>query len=197
MAHYDVIIATPGHSMYTDYVDSLTKTIKELEKKNISWKWITSYCSYVSLAREYTFDKIGNDTYNKLFWIDSDMSWEPEDFISLYEEDKDIVTGVYLTTAYEIAAYKKDIKPVPRNEIARTRDLIELIGCGFGFVCIKYGINESMSKPLFREISISDMYIHAEDASWCLRAASHGYKIWLNPKVRVRHHKTMTLEWRG
>lgn len=197
MGHVNVIIATPGHHMDMHYVHSLTRTIKRLNKLGISWRWISDYTSHVSVAREYTFDQIGDDTYDKIFWIDSDISWDVDDFLELYYSEEDIISGVYLTSHYMVAAHKSDMNAVNKKEILLSESPIEIAHCGFGFLCIKYGINEKISRPLFREMELKNIHIHAEDTSWCLRAKSHGHKIYLHPKVRVRHHKTMPLELRG
>jgi GT2 family glycosyltransferase len=34
-----------------------------------------------------------------------------------------------------------------------------------------------------------------EDSSWCIKAGETGFKIWLDPNVRVIHNKTMALAW--
>lgn len=195
--HYDVVIATPGEKIDAHYVRSLVKTTKHLDELGITWKWINDFCSHVSVARENTFNLIKGFTYNKIFWIDSDISWEPEDFTSLYLSEKDIISGVYITTSYSVAAFGFDQRMITKRQVSSYKEPFEIMACGYGFISIKYGINESMARPLFRDIEVADNYIHAEDASWCLRAQSHGYKVWLDPKVRVKHHKTMTLEWRG
>jgi hypothetical protein len=197
MQHYDVVIATPGERIDAHYVRSLVKTTKQLDLMGISWTWINNYCSHVSVAREYTFNLIPDITYNKIFWIDSDISWHPVDFMSLYNSEKDIISGVYITISNTIAAHGLDNKRITKRQIAESRSTFEIMGCGYGFVCVKYGINESMSRPLFRDIEIDGEYIHGEDVSWCLRARSHGYKIWIDPGVRVSHHKTVPLDWRG
>ena len=34
-----------------------------------------------------------------------------------------------------------------------------------------------------------------EDLSWCVKAQNLGLEIWIDPRVRVRHQKTMNLDW--
>lgn len=195
MAHYDVIIATPGRDMNSSYVRSLTNTILELNNRGITWMWANDYCSHVSIARERTFNISAGNTYNKFFWIDSDISWQVEDFLKLYYSEKDIITGVYITDGYYTAAHNHYNMPISNEKISTSTDPIRILHCGFGFLCIKYGVNESMKSPLFRDIGINNEYIFPEDVSWCLRAGRHKYKIWMHPLVRVKHHKTVSLEW--
>ena len=110
MDHYDVLIATPGHSLEAQYVKSLSETLAECNSRGVSYKWLNSYSSLVHNARETTItggdgftlnplDKgpLGDSvTYNKIFWIDSDISWTPEDFFKIYDSEYDVTTGAYL-----------------------------------------------------------------------------------------------------
>jgi hypothetical protein len=90
--HYNVIICTPGSSMVNSYTSSLLNTIDVLNKNGISWKYQNEYTSIVATAREGTIADtmnfqvntnkpgLGKYTYDKIFMIDSDISWDPDDF---------------------------------------------------------------------------------------------------------------------
>ena len=106
--HFNVIIATPGRNMESEYVKSLVETITYLNNNNISYLYVNEYSSQVSAAREATamgstmlniFEHrplSGQVTYDKMFWIDSDISWTIDDFMNIYESDLDILSGVYI-----------------------------------------------------------------------------------------------------
>ena len=140
----DVIIATPGHSMEAAYVKSLTETIHVLEEKGISWRFVNRYSSRVAASRESTamdseyldaFNQSplrGEVEYGKIFWIDSDISWTPSDFLALYESDKDIISGVYLSDrgVHMFAALDKSIEP---KKLLNTFNPVEVGAVGFGF----------------------------------------------------------------
>jgi hypothetical protein len=78
--------------MTPSYVRSLLKVTYYMNQNNITWNFMTEYSSHVADARERTLggsafndknqQKPGNGewTYDKLFWIDSDIEWEPDDF---------------------------------------------------------------------------------------------------------------------
>jgi hypothetical protein len=95
MIHYDVLIATPGPSMKPEYVMSLMKTVEALSSRGISYHLLNKYSSFVPSARELTAtdtyshnwmtNRVGSGkfTYKKIFWIDSDIEWEPEDFLKV------------------------------------------------------------------------------------------------------------------
>ena len=110
MKHYDILIATPGFMMEAQYVKSLVNTLSECDKRGLTYKFINGSGSLVHHARELTASggeglelnpdhkgPIGDSvTYNKIFWIDSDISWEPWQFFKIYDSDYDVVTGAYL-----------------------------------------------------------------------------------------------------
>lgn len=214
----DIVILTPGHSMTTAYVKSLLATGEELKKRGISWAWASEYSSHVGDAREITLSGTrtnnplnnvpfeGNLDYKKLMWIDSDISWKPEDVIKLYESDKEIITGVYLFDNGTTSCFSEFLGAMYNySEILNMEELTEIQGCGFGFLCITKGIFELMSRPWFQSVETTMRFggqdvsfpIMGEDVSWCTRAMRLGYKIWLDPSIKVNHHKVVKLEWEG
>lgn len=206
--------------MMAIYVRSLLATTQMLNEKQITWAFSTEYSSMVSDAREMTLNGDsrneikntkpfkGNVTYDKILWIDSDIAWSPEDVLKLYESEKDIVSGAYLLASGEVTAYKKLLGPgYTFEEVLKMKDLEKVDGTGFGFLCVKQGVFESLSRPWFQSswITMEDeetkeefsFPIMGEDLSWCKRAREAGFEIWLDPTVKVIHHKTVKLTWEG
>jgi hypothetical protein len=223
--HYDVIITTPGHSMNQLYVLSLVGTIKELEKRGISWAYFSQYASNVVEARENTIlggsnipeshrinaPMFNSVTYNKIFMIDSDIEWHPNDFMKLYESDKDVVVGAYLmasgdrTTLCEWspeAAYEAPPHMDKQQILDRTEPFI-VTGSGLGFACIKSGVFEKVTRPWFTPMVVevpdrlggSYMLSYSEDISFILKMRDYGIPTWCDPLVRVNHIKTVKVGW--
>ena len=218
--HADVLIATPGHSLMGPYVMSLLATTQRLNAEGISWAWLNRYASHVADAREITLANslhnnvaetrplYGELTYNKIMWIDSDIAWTPDDFMRLYESDLDIVSGAYMLATGEVTAYPERLgRGLDFRDVLKMRDPVKVHGVGFGFLAVKHGIFEQLSRPWFQsvEVTMTDSEtgeewtfpIMGEDISWCERVGRLGYDIWLDPTVRVTHHKMMTLSWEG
>ena len=204
--------------MMSSYVKSLMATTAELSNRGITWAWSSEYSSHVADARETTLSGTLNNnpaelrpfegrlTYDKLFWIDSDIAWTPDQFLKLYESDKEIVTGAYLLANGEVVAYKKLLgMPYTFDEVLAMTEPVKVYGCGFGFIAIKSGIFEKMSRPWFQAVPATldwqnkeyTFPIMGEDISWCKRAMDMGHEIWFDPTVRVLHHKMMKLTWEG
>lgn len=216
--HANLVILTPGHSLTSDYVKSLLSTIAICAEKGISVAWYNDYASNVFDAREITINGSpqcsvsqnlpfnGQMTYDKLLWIDSDISWSTDDFLKLYNSDKDIISGAYLSTNGNVMAFKEVLgRPFAYSEILEKTDLEEISAAGFGFLCIKNGVFESLSRPWFQQdeaLTFIDgkeesFKILGEDIAFFSRIKKIGYQVWLDPTVKVVHTKTMRLTWEG
>jgi hypothetical protein len=213
--HYNVLICTPGHSMEAEYVKSLIETIKVLEKEGITYKYLSEYSSTVSGAREATLmgslfldgfnpnPVSGKVTYDKIFWIDSDISWHPKDFVKIYQSDKDIVSGIYVNNkGLPMFTQLESEINTDLLTMCQYEDAFEVAAAGFGFIAIKSEIHENMQRPwfdsIYQEVENEDktkkMKIpFGEDYSWCYRARFAGYKIYIDPQIKVTHNKKVPL----
>lgn len=209
--HYTVAIATPGHSVKAEYVRSLVLTCNALDKLGLSYIWLNKYSSFVPSARELTATDtyshnwetrvIGSGTFSceKIFWIDSDIEWEVEDFIKLLESPLDIVSGLYQTSPSGIVAVNKldesgRPRKVNKEEFFLDDEPVEVGGVGFGFVAMKSEVFEKVPRPWFLidRVKWDELDFECnvgEDYSFCNHARAVGYQIWVDPLVRVKHHK--------
>jgi len=218
--HVNVVICTPGHSLMSAYVYSLLETVQELSSKGITYAFSNHYASHVGDAREITVNGgkendiletrpfKGEITYDKLIWIDSDIAWSAADFMKLYESDKDIISGAYLLANGDVTAYPEKLGgPLKHDQVLKMTDPIKVHGIGFGFVAIKQGVFEKLTRPWFQSVEVTmkdaetgkeyTFPIMGEDIAWCERVHNLGFDIWFDPTVRVQHHKMMKLTWEG
>jgi hypothetical protein len=224
MEHYNVLIATPGRLFHAEYVASLVKTTQWLHSKGLTYKFLNKKSSFIPTGRELTaLDFSANEsdreedyvvgsnnyTYDKIFWIDSDISWEPEDFERLYESELDVVSGLYAIdkdglvacTSFNQDYLKRDMeRPAKTYEIYffMKDEPVEVFGVGFGFIAVKYGVFENMDIPWFKIEHIKWDHVSyegnlGEDYSWCVNARRNGYKTFIDPMVKVKHHKETIL----
>jgi hypothetical protein len=209
--HYDVLIATPAFSFVPEYVTSLVATTRMLNEKGISYHLLHKSGSFIPSTREqvatdsyghnWKTNEIGGGkyTYKKIFWIDSDIEWTPEDFLRIYDSDMDVVSGVYQThpngtVAVNLSDPQGRPTLVNKSDFLLRWDPVEVGGVGFGFVAMKHGVFESMKRPWFkiREVFWEENGFAVnmgEDYSWCEGAKEAGYKIWVDSLVKVKHHK--------
>ena len=199
--------------MDANYVKSLIDTINVLNDEGITYKFLSEYSSQVAMAREATasnslnlnaFSSLpgaGEFTYDKMFWIDSDIGWTPKDFIDLYISKKDIISGIYFNNKglAMIKGIGNDEHPTTITNIKNfSKGIFEIESAGFGFICVKSGVFESMERPWFDteyfELTDGEKVVklpYGEDFSWCVKARKNGYKIFADPTVLVDHYKTM------
>ena len=147
----------------------------------------------------------GKYIYNKLFWIDSDIEWTPNDFMKLYNSKHDVISGLYAldqtgTVAVGLTTDRGSLRRVNKVEFLLHDEPSEVGGVGFGFLCVKQGVFESIPRPWFligrmQWSEDNAMRVNVgEDYSWCGRAQQHGYKIMVDPDVKVKHHKETIFE---
>lgn len=217
MKHYNVVIATPGKLMHSEYVKSLVETIEFFAMQKLTVGFLSKQSSFVATAREltatntsvhnYDTHQIGSGefTYDKIFWIDSDIEWKVSDFWKLYKSDLPIVSGLYtLDPAGTVAVHIPNQHGAPTRvnkvEFIMHHDPVEVGGVGFGFLCVEWGVFETIPRPWFLIGRVqwspeSEMRVNVgEDYSWCGRAQQAGYKIYVDPTVKLKHHKETVYE---
>jgi glycosyltransferase involved in cell wall biosynthesis len=153
----------------------------------------------------------GKLDYDYIMWIDSDILFTPENFFSLLEHDKDIVSGLYMMADnqhYAVSENWSDDKKiqngdfdfVTREKLAEKDGLFKVAYSGLGWMLVKKGVFESLEYPWFRpmwtEITDGDKIIKdfaSEDATFCKMVAEKGFDVWVDPKVVVGHEKKMII----
>jgi len=153
----------------------------------------------------------GKLDYDYIMWIDSDILFTPENFFSLLEHDKDIVSGLYMMADnqhYAVSENWSDDKKiqngdfdfVTREKLAEKDGLFKVAYSGLGWMLVKKGVFESLEYPWFRpmwtEITDGDKIIKdfaGEDATFCKMVAEKGFDVWVDPKVVVGHEKKMII----
>jgi hypothetical protein len=215
MNHYNIVFATPGRDVKMEYLKSLLETVKWVEDEGLSWTFVSKYSSFVPSARELTsLDSYypdwsatafggGNFTYDRIFWIDSDISWAVDDFVRLLGSDKDIIAGlmpVDKSGRVGVSYWDSEGRPtlVRDVEFILEDSPVKVGAVSFGFLAVRQGVFEAMKRPWFQIRSVNyegaDFPVNlGEDYSWCVGAAEAGFDIWVDPLVRVEHHKETIL----
>lgn len=210
--NFDVLIATPGTNFDYRHIRALFATMEALRDLGITYTWLSGHSSLVNVAREITlagdtdfnFTERGplRDTvdYKKIFMIDSDIVWTPDDFLKLYNSDKQVVSGLYVIgrdDKFESNLFDSKLKAiVPKDD-----EIIEVDSVGLGFVAVAKGVLESIPRPWFTytTINMTDPYGNTietsigEDISWCWKLKEQNIKIYAEPSVRVGHIKPVVL----
>jgi len=147
--------------------------------------------------------------YDYMFWIDSDIVFSADQVLRLIGHDKEIVSGCYImhdNSHYPIVVDMDDsyylkhghYEFLDRPKLQEKKDLFEVAYVGFGFMCIKKGVFESLTYPYFSPVRVTfgTDYLSeyaSEDVSWCIHAREKGFKVLVDPEVVVIHQKLIPL----
>jgi len=218
MENVKIIFCLPGNSFSGKFLECWTELIAFCLRSNIHFGlsrksscniyYVRNMCLAGDVQRgekQKPFD--GKADYTHLMWIDSDVLFNPNQFSQLLNRNVDIVSGLYLMEGGQAFAAVKDwdeeffkqhgyFQFLTPKDLDGQKDLMEVSYAGFGFILIKRGVFESMTYPWFRPIfkKIGDAIdFTMEDVAFCLRAQEAGYKIYVDPLVKVGHEKTTIL----
>lgn len=218
-----IIFCLPGSSFSKEFLQSWSDLLFNLVSLGHSVKMSTAYDANVFYSRTRCLCSEtlkgkdqkpfgGQLEYDYMFWIDSDIVFTADQVLQLIKHDKDIVSGCYVmhnNQHYPIVIdmdndfYLKhghyDFLDRKRlAERAEQKELFEAAYVGFGFMCVKRGVFESLTYPFFSPLHIDFGTDHlseyaSEDVSWCIRVREKGYKVLIDPTVQVAHQKLIPL----
>jgi len=195
-----VLIGTPSYDGRIDvwFANSLVSTVKMSYEKDIHVHAIyTSYDSLVQRARNSLFKLALEGGYDDLFFIDSDVEWEPEWFFRLLERPEPII-GAALVKKSEKESYT--VKVLEKHlTLSDDKKLLEVNGIGTGFMKISRFALEKLweiSAPyksegeehrMICDIKVENGDLISEDYIICNKWKGLGYKIWMDPTITINH----------
>lgn len=162
----------------------------------------------IQCGRDAVLDDFLNSDYQKLFWIDSDMVWNTDDFLKM----------VALSTRYDVICASYPVKIAEKKSfiakqsgILRPDELgmVEVEGVGLGFTVIDRKVAEAVAKDkpvvidqmtgrsmksVFR-VDIVDGHRRTEDMAFFADIRDAGFKVMMDPEIELGHIGEN--EWRG
>lgn len=161
--------------------------------------------SDVVIARDAVLDMFleGDDKF--AFWIDSDIEWEPEDFVRVLRLTR--VLGV-ACAAYPLKREPTDciINFAEENPTQNEYGCVEILSTGLGFTCVQRGIVEEFAKSkeeMYHPGTVSmitDAFRRdksvlpdgrkqgiGEDCAFFNDLRALGHRIWLDPSISLGH----------
>lgn len=165
-------------------------------------------CPYISHARATLLRKALDAKADVIVFIDHDLSWEPQDLLTLIETKGDVVAGVY--------RFKKDEEeymgsvltdaggtPLPR----RDDGALQGFSAPAGFLKITtkavndiiraypelvYGELHTPCVDLFNHGAHNNTW-YGEDYAFCRRWLQRGGELFIVPNLNLNHHTTETV----
>lgn len=207
-----VIFALPGNSFSGQFFLNWNNFLPYLQKNDINPVVSIAGGSNVCQVRQRCllpkrpsgkitsrspFD--GELDYDYIMWIDSDTMFTGDDFGRLVNRNVDIVAGV---VKMDPQNYSGMPKRTPQNfettryfieEDLKTKDLVEAYWASMAFMLVKKGVFEAIKPPWFlctmREFAGNPDVMVSEDIYFNLLAQEAGFKVWVDPTVKVGHQK--------
>lgn len=167
-------------------------------------------CPYISAARSMMLKKAIDAKATVIVFIDHDLSWDPQDLLTLIETSGDVVAGVYRFKD-DKEEYMGAIFPNEKGTpIVREDGCVKAHSVPAGFLKItREGVNKFMrGRPdlVYGELCspMVDLFNHGaykgvwygEDYSFSRNWRDLGEDIWVVPNLNINHH-TPTTEYKG
>lgn len=219
----NIVFCLTGNHFTSRFLQSWTKLISHLPEYRVSPTYSYTVGSEVFKLRNTA---LGGDRqgpvnqppfrgllYDYLFWLDSDMVFEPTDFYSLLstlESSPNISILAALYTAQpQLAHYSAALhltrRPLPHSAKGGYLTKKSLEGhtkpipvdfSGMGFMLIRRGVVEALDYPWFVQMRSDQPGVldtSGEDVSFCLRARDAGFPTYIHPQVVVGHEKLVVI----
>lgn len=165
--------------------------------------------SLVYDARNLLANKAITEGFDRVLWLDSDMTFDPDLMQRLsarLDEGYSFVTGLYFTRKEEIkpviykALYFKTTEKGERIPVAETyfdypkNEVFEISACGFGAVMMTTEIIKAVGKL---GLPFSPMAGFGEDLSFCRKVAGIGEKMYCDSNIKLGHigQRTITEDY--
>ena len=191
------LIAVPCHDMvHADFA----RCLMELDRpEGTGFAMITGTLIYT--ARTLIANKAVELGFDRVLWLDADMTFKPDTLIRLAKDmddnDLDMVCGIYFTRKTPVLPgihshlhwrIKEDgwVDTDCRCFIDYPEDsLFEVACCGFGCVMtstrLLKAMNDKYGSPFYPLMGMG------EDTTFCWRATQNGFKIFCDSSVKVGH----------
>lgn len=199
-----VMIGIPvgGGMLPVDTVNSLVQTCLSLKAHGVPFELLLlGGCSIVQHARCYVGHGFLESTMNRLFMIDADIAWKPEDFMRMLalSTRMDVVCAAYPAKrdAVTFMLTDMDTERMKTNEYG----CLPIHGVGLGFTVITREVMqrqaEAVPKVIFSEhpelrpylfrCDIHNGSARGEDIAFFADLMGLGYTVWLDPAVSLGH----------
>lgn len=196
-----VVVGIPaGRDFHALTVKSLIGTFGQCQTMGIPAQLaLVAGNAVVQWARDEVVDLFLQTNCNRLFWIDSDIVWEPNDFIRMLalSQKRDIVCATYPAKKEPTTFYVNHDPPLITDDLG----LFEIKGAGLGFTVMNRKVVEALVDnapkavdeitgkeiPQVFRVGMKDGKRIGEDMAFFEDVRSLGFKVFLDPLVKLKH----------
>ena len=206
-----IAIVSPGKNFTAGYVKSLYLFMALAQKAKHEVDFVNDYSADLYTLRNLLAEAVvKRGRYDVMLWIDSDMSFDPQDAFTVLKRPAHLVSGLCLVDAVKSNAALfhdvdgEEVLSYPNGWRLEETGLVvkrgDLKGClpvdmvGFGFLAIKKGVFESLIPPYFKSGAITSpkgrAYVASEDMGFTYRCSQAGFRVYVDTTAKIGHEKT-------
>lgn len=195
-----VLVATPCYDGRVDarYASAMLRSFEHCLSNDV--RLFPVYLSHDALIQRARNDLVAmavNGDADDMFWIDSDVEWEPHWILELLQKPVDVVGAAVIKKSLDGQQY--NVRAEPSMLVPDETGLVPVLGVGTGFLrmsqkAVKYLWDTS---PVYKdrneerrwvsEVRLEDMDMISEDLVMCRKLRSGGFKIYLDPSKTCSH----------
>lgn len=197
-----ILFCTPcyGGMIHEAHFRSCLALKEELTKIGLAHDWLTGRNeSLVTRARNEMTCSLLQTDHTHMMWLDADIEFESEHVAKLWNMDADIAVGVYAMKKPDkqwFAAWKDGALV---RDLDQYKEPIEVDYAGTGFMMIRREVIETLAKtvpsyegpsgrvPALYMTPIHNDGFESEDYHFCRIAREAGFKVMMDPSVRLKH----------
>jgi hypothetical protein len=188
------------------------RALRELEKRGMTVRRYPATAA-IDRTRSDAATRALDEGWDELFWIDSDIAFEPDSVEKLRAHDAPIVSGLYAKKGMQDFAVS--LLPGTRElKVGEGGGLVEVRGVGLGFLRTRRAVFEDIRRhyslpicntrfgeatiPFFLPMVVAEEAGHwylGEDYAFCTRARAAGHKILVDTRPRLGHIGRYTYGW--
>jgi len=197
-----ILFCTPcyGGMVTAPHFKSCLELRAELHRAGVPHDWLIGWNeSLVHRGRMEMTASFLASGHTHLFWLDADIDFTPEDVAAVWNLDADIAVGVYAMKKRDEQWYAAWKGGALIKDLDQFAGPVEVDFAGTGFMCIKRRVIEAIARhvesydgpngevPALFMTPIVDRCLRSEDYYFCEIARRAGFKIMMEPRVRLGH----------
>ena len=174
----ELIPMVEGNSLY-----AIFNTKDSYTKDEITHRWTDNLVGQVAGMKNSIIEYFLQHDYDYLFFVDSDLVLHPMTLLQLYQADKDIIAEVFWTKWEPDAPERPNAWDYNTYSFRHERRIEEWKTPGIYAVGMTGACTLIKRKVLEAGVNFDRIYnldFWGEDRSFCIRAAVHGFGIWLD-----------------
>lgn len=210
-----VLLTTPAYesNVHCEYMRSVLRLQETCREANVDLHvYVGPGSSLVPRARNQLATAfLQRPRYTHLLFVDADMSFEPDDIVTMLRFDRPIVGGLYYKKTFrtdralESPWSVESLVPVPDPVPSEDGPFVRAETLGTGVLLIRRDALETLARttPTYRTREDESIYLffdlvfdpetreyHPEDTSFCRTWSAIGGELWLMRTFRATHHGT-------